>query len=91
MTDPDFQPAIDDAINELARRLRPWAVGMADPHMFAATWIADMRAEGWRVPLRPAPKPYKPTPEVAAATARRGAELARRELAAREALNREDT
>ena len=90
MTEPEFQRAVDAAVTELARRLRPWVVAGADPDAIAATWIADMRAEGWRPPLRPAPKPYKPTPEAAVETTRRGAEMVRRELAA--CLNtREDT
>lgn len=88
MTDPDIQAAVDRAITELTRRLRPWAVGMADPHAFAAAYVNDyLRAEGWRPPLRPPPdwtSHRRPAPEAAADTARRGAELARRALTTRE-------
>lgn len=55
MTDLEIQAAVDRAVTELARRLRPWAVAMADPEAFAAAFITAMREEGWRPPLRPGP------------------------------------
>jgi hypothetical protein len=52
----EFQPAINAAVRKLERRLRPWAPMMADPHAFAAAYVAeDLLAEGWRPPLAPTP------------------------------------
>ena len=54
MTDPELQPAVDQAVRELARRLRP-VTTLRNVEAFAATFVADMRTEGWRPPLRPRP------------------------------------
>lgn len=48
--DRDTERAILAAAAELARRIRPWVTGMADPDAFAARFIGDMHADGWRVP-----------------------------------------
>jgi ATP phosphoribosyltransferase regulatory subunit HisZ len=96
MTDLEIQAAVDRAVTELARRLRPWAVAMADPEAFAAAFIAAMREEGWRPPLRrplahrrgTGAPPDRHADELA--KARRDSEAAAASLRTR-ALNREDT
>jgi hypothetical protein len=79
--DPEVQRHIDAAAHELARRLRPWVTGMADPDAFALRFIEDMHGEGWRPIPRPAPLagagPKNPAAYV------RGAEKAREEWANR--------
>lgn len=73
--DPEIQAAIDRAAGELARRLKPWATGMADPYTFANTYIEDLIAERWRPPLGRPPdwrqhgQPAPPTDEFRAARA----------------------
>lgn len=54
MSDSEVEAAENRAIAELERRLRP-IVTIQDPHAFARQFITDMRAEGWRPPLRPSP------------------------------------
>ena len=53
--DPDLQREIDRAVRELVRRLRPVVVGLQDLDDFARRFVEDLRAEGWRPPLRPGP------------------------------------
>lgn len=54
MSDVEIEAAENRAVAELERRLRP-IVTIQDPRAFAERFIADMRAEGWRPPLRPNP------------------------------------
>jgi hypothetical protein len=79
--DPEVQRAIDTAAHELARRLRPWATAMADPDAFAAAFIEDLHAEGWRPIPKPLPLagPGRKDPDAYA----RGGEYARDLLANR--------
>lgn len=51
--DPDQRRAADAAARELARRLQPWIVGMADLDAFAREFITDMQGEDWRHIPRP--------------------------------------
>lgn len=76
--DPGLQRQMDHAAHELARRLRPWITGMADPDAFAARYIEDLHADGWWPHPRSEkiPTPGRRDPD----TARRGAELARKLL-----------
>lgn len=64
MTDPEIQYPVDRAVDELARRLGPWATCMQDPHAFAARFMQDLRDQGWRPPLRPGPD-WRPRPRPA--------------------------
>lgn len=78
MTDPEISEQEQRAITILARRLQPRLVAGVDAHEIAAQFIRDLRNEGWRPPLRPAPPRDRPaTPD----TTHRGADLARRALA----------
>ncbi|MFG2001734.1 hypothetical protein ACGFNU_21540 [Spirillospora sp. NPDC048911] len=54
MSDVEIEAAENRAVTELERRLRP-IVTIQDPRAFAQRFIADMRSEGWRPPLRPSP------------------------------------
>ncbi|TDD97590.1 hypothetical protein [Actinomadura rubrisoli] len=54
MSDVEIQAAENRAAGELERRLRP-IVTIQDVRAFAERFIADLRAEGWRPPLRPNP------------------------------------
>lgn len=84
MADPEIDHEEQRAATELARRLRPWASGMQGPELFAAAFIADLRREGWRPPLRPAPPPQTRNPDAAKAVTKRGADLAREALGIQE-------
>ncbi|WP_395109807.1 hypothetical protein [Actinomadura sp. SCN-SB] len=53
--DPTLQAEMDRAAAELARRIRPWATGMADPDSFARRFVEDLHAEGWWPHPRPLP------------------------------------
>jgi hypothetical protein len=86
MTDPEIDHEEQRAATELARRLRPWASGMQGPELFAAAFIADLRREGWRPPLRPAPPQQAPADRD---TTARGAAEARALLA--ETLRKDHT
>lgn len=55
-TDPEIAAAVRAAERALAGQLAGWATGMKDPAAFAQRFIAAMRAEGWRPPLRPRPE-----------------------------------
>lgn len=79
MTDPDIERQEQLATDELARRLRGWAA-MQDAHAFAATFIADMRAHGWKPPLG-TPPDWKTSRRHDPEVAKTGADLARRALA----------
>jgi hypothetical protein len=50
----ELEVAENRAATELEKRLRP-IVTIQDPRAFAEKFISDMRAEGWRPPLRPNP------------------------------------
>lgn len=54
MSDVEIEAAENRAAAELEKRLRP-IVTIQDPRAFAEQFIADMRAEGWRPPLRSNP------------------------------------
>jgi hypothetical protein len=54
VSDVEIEAAENRAVGELERRLRP-IVTIQDPRAFAERFIADLRAEGWRPPLRPNP------------------------------------
>ncbi|WP_329521201.1 hypothetical protein [Spirillospora sp. NBC_01491] len=57
MSDVEITAAEHRAIEELERRLRPTTT-LQNPYAFAEQFITDMRAEGWRPPLKPA-QPWK--------------------------------
>lgn len=59
MSDVEITYAEQRATDELERRLRP-IVTIQDPRAFAERFIADLRAEGWKPPLKLAPS-WKPT------------------------------
>lgn len=54
MSDVEVEAAERRAAEELERRLRP-IVTIRDPQAFAQQFIEDMRAEGWKPPLKPTP------------------------------------
>ncbi|MFF5261315.1 hypothetical protein ACFY4C_20425 [Actinomadura viridis] len=64
MSDAEIEAAENRAITELERRLRP-IVTIQNPRVFAERFIADMRAEGWRPPLRPPPAWKQPAQSAA--------------------------
>lgn len=76
---PDVQAAIDRATRELARRLEPWAAGMADPYAFARDYVEWQHEHGLKFLPRSGRIPEQGTrdPE----RAQRGAEYARELLA----------
>jgi hypothetical protein len=82
VTDPDISRQEQRAAAELARRLTAFANELLarDLDAFAAAFIADMRAEGWRPPLGPPPTRRTHVPEVAKAVTARGYAEARKGL-----------
>jgi hypothetical protein len=84
MADPEIDHEEQRAVAELARRLEPWADGMKGHQLFAAAFIADLRREGWRPPLRPAPPHQARNADAAKAVTKRGADLAREALGIQE-------
>jgi hypothetical protein len=85
--DPDVQHQIDRAIRALASRLRPWAGAMQDPDAFAARYVEDLYAEGWR----PWPRPRSVTAQGEPGDYAAGAAAVREAFNEALAKTREDT
>lgn len=82
VTDPDIERQEQRAATELARRLKAFATELCvrDLEAFAAAFVADLRAEGWRPPLGPPPARHPHVPEVRKEITARGYDLARKGL-----------
>jgi hypothetical protein len=52
--DPDLAAAVEAAVDHLARRLKAVSP-LADPRAAAAEYVAWLRDQGWRPPLKPPP------------------------------------
>jgi hypothetical protein len=82
VTDPDVAREEAAARDYYTRTLRPYLVAGINAHDLATHLIAWTRQQGWRPALTPPADHPRPDPVQAAATAHRGAQLARDALTA---------
>lgn len=88
MTPEEVEVEAARIVDDLATRVRERdaAEEKADAHVFALTWVAGLRGQGWRPtaarPAQPWTEQIGPPPHPE--TAHRGAELVRRALAGEE-------